>query len=109
MPKRVDKNVAPERFGSSAAAVMSRSPISFDVPITLVGLTALSELVKTTRCDAVLHRRARDIVHADDVGLDRLERRALAQEHVLVGGGVEQHLDVSGLARDRGKIADIGE
>ena len=43
LPKRVDRNVAPLRFGSSAAAVTSRSPISFDVPMTLVGLTALSE------------------------------------------------------------------
>ena len=30
------------------AAVIKRSPISFEVPITLVGLTALSELVKIT-------------------------------------------------------------
>ena len=33
----------------SAAAVISRSPISLDVPITLVGFTALSVEVKITR------------------------------------------------------------
>ena len=48
LPKRVEANsVLPDRR-LLLAAVMSRSPISLEVPITLVGLTALSELVNTT-------------------------------------------------------------
>ena len=48
LPKRVEaKIVSPPP--SALAAVISRSPINFDVPMTFVGLTALSELVNNTR------------------------------------------------------------
>ncbi len=50
LPNRVDEKMGPCCWRRLLlAAVISRSPISLDVPMTLVGLTALSELVKIAR------------------------------------------------------------
>ena len=49
LPKRVDAKTGPvEPRLLLLAAVMSLSPINLVVPITFVGFTALSELVKMT-------------------------------------------------------------
>ena len=49
LPNRVDAKIGPFPLKLLLAAVMSRSPMSLEVPMTFVGLTALSEEVKMTR------------------------------------------------------------
>jgi hypothetical protein len=58
-PNRVEAKTGPFPRNELLAAVINRSPMSFDVPMTLVGLTALSELVKITR--STLHSQAASI------------------------------------------------
>ena len=48
LPKRVDAKTVPPPLELLFAAVIKRSPMSLEVPITFVGFTALSELVKIT-------------------------------------------------------------
>ena len=48
-PNRVDAKIGLSPHRTAFAAVMRRSPMSFEVPITFVGLTALSEDVNRTR------------------------------------------------------------
>ena len=52
-PNRVEEKTGHEFLRRALAAVINRSPISLEVPITLVGFTALSEDVKITRSTAL--------------------------------------------------------
>ncbi len=49
LPNRVDANMGPSERRMALLADMSRSAMSLEVPITLVGLTALSDEVNNTR------------------------------------------------------------
>ena len=60
LPNRVEAKTGPLPRKVLLAAVISRSPMSLVVPITLVGFTALSELVKMTVF--TLHARAASIM-----------------------------------------------
>ena len=87
LPKRtVAKRVSGQRCWAASTA---NSASAFDAPITVAGCTALSVETSTKRLDARLARDPRDEPRGERVVAHRLDRVALHQPDVLVGGGVE--------------------
>ena len=109
LPNRLEAKIVRPLRERALAAVISRSAMSFEVPMTLVGLTALSDEVNSTRSTPALERRLDDVLRADDVGLDRRARRPLAQRDVLEAGGVDDDVDAFHQRREAVGIADIGQ
>ncbi len=67
--------------------------------MTLEGRTALSVEICTNRWVPTSAAASTDVERAEDVGVGRLERMLLEHRHVLVGGGVEDHLGPVALER----------
>ena len=72
------------------------SPISFDVPITLVGLTALSELVKMKSLyPAAFCAAIHQVLQAKNIGLHGLGGGFFTDTHMLECGGMKDNINVT--------------
>ena len=67
LPNRIAEKIGPPSCRWALAAEHNRSPMSLDVPITLVGFTALSDEVENNALDAILKRGLDDILRPDDI------------------------------------------
>ena len=77
------------RASAAAAASTANSASAFDAPITVAGVDGLVGRDEHEARDAVLAGDPRDQARGERVVAHRLDRVALHQPDVLVGGGVE--------------------
>ena len=79
------------------------------MPITFTGLQALSVVTPTTvsTAELLLADRADEVLGAEDVRLDRLERLVLAGRDLLQRGRVEDDVGTAQRGGQRGEVADV--